>query len=468
MERSSLYRFVWRWHFYAGVIVMPLVMLLAITGSIFLFNPQIERWEERAFHGLPTAGAVAPTVQRDAALAAYPGASFKSYRLPDRPGDAAMIELASKGTGKGGAKEQVFVSPQGKVLGAIKPEERIMPYIQKIHGQLLLGKPGSWIVELAASWAIVMLVTGLYLWWPAGRGLAGVVYPRLGGPGRAFWRDIHAVTGFWVSAFALVLLWTGLPWADVWGSSFKTVRQELGWVKGKQDWTIGGVPADVGGEHEGHEGHGDMAGMAGMPGMGSMSAKDHMTMIELAGGPEAFVSLDQIVAKVAPQHLAFPVIINPPTLQGMTWKVRSDAQNRPLRINLTYSAMDGKETSRDDFAHKHPVDQVMGYGIAWHEGQLFGWVNQAVGVLTAISLVMLVVSSFMMWQKRRPKGALGAPPKSRAKMTSWGVRIGFVFFFVTLPLFAISSTVLFLFDLLVLPRLPGLARWLGMQAPAEA
>ena len=57
----------------------------------------------------------------------------------------------------------VFVSPQGKVVGALDPEWRIMQVAHDIHGQLLLGKRGSWIVELAASWAIVMILTGLYL-----------------------------------------------------------------------------------------------------------------------------------------------------------------------------------------------------------------------------------------------------------------------------------------------------------------
>lgn len=80
----------------------------------------------------------------------------------------------------------VFVSPQGKVVGAFDPESRIEQVVQRIHGQLLLGHRGSWIVELAASWAIVMIVSGLYLWWPAGRRLVGVVWPRLASASRVF------------------------------------------------------------------------------------------------------------------------------------------------------------------------------------------------------------------------------------------------------------------------------------------
>ena len=39
---SSGYRTLWRWHFYAGLFVMPFLVILAITGTIYCFQPQIE------------------------------------------------------------------------------------------------------------------------------------------------------------------------------------------------------------------------------------------------------------------------------------------------------------------------------------------------------------------------------------------------------------------------------------------
>lgn len=36
-KAHSLYRAVWRWHFYAGIVFAPFVILLAITGIIYLF-----------------------------------------------------------------------------------------------------------------------------------------------------------------------------------------------------------------------------------------------------------------------------------------------------------------------------------------------------------------------------------------------------------------------------------------------
>ena len=57
------------------------------------------------------------------------------------------------------------------------------------------------------------------------------------------------------------------------------------------------------------------------------------------------------------------------------------------------------------------IDQIVGVGIAAHEGQLFAPLNQVLGVLTALGLITLCVSAFVMWRRRAPEGVLGAPPR---------------------------------------------------------
>lgn len=438
MSTQTLYRTIWRWHFYAGLFAIPFVVVLALSGTFFLFKPQIERWEERAYQQLPTANAAAASQQVEAALRTFPAAQLHSYRLPERPGDAAMVHLALPD--QGGMRD-VFVSPQGLVLGSMNPDTRLLGFVRRVHGQLLLGPRGSWLVELASSWTIVLLITGLFLWWPRGRGLAGVVWPRRGTP----LRDLHAVTGFWVSGFALVLLLTGLPWADVWGSAFRTVRTEMGWISGAQDWSIGGrttMNSATDAEHSGHD-HDTMHGVHG----------------DAASMPGA-AALDTLVARAAAEKLAFPVLVSAPDSAGI-WTVKSDAQNRPLRVSIGYDAA-GNELSRERFGDRHPIDQVIGYGIAWHEGQLFGAVNQLIGVLTAVSLLTLCVAGFMLWRKRRPQGALGAPPLPSGARKPAFVVIAMLLLALLLPMLAASLLLLWLLDL-ALPRLsPTASAWLGL------
>lgn len=193
-SRATLYRQLWRWHFYAGLLVIPFVLFLSVTGAIYLFKPQLDRWQEAGWHDLPHQSAVSPDAQLAIALAAVPGARFHHYRLPDAPGDAAVFHVALPA----GGMRDIAVAPDGHLIAVVDPDLRISAVVSRLHGSLLLGTPGSLIVETAASWAILLILTGLYLWWPRGRGPAGVVWPRTGLGQRVFWRDLHTVTGFWV------------------------------------------------------------------------------------------------------------------------------------------------------------------------------------------------------------------------------------------------------------------------------
>ena len=444
--QSAMYRTLWRWHFYAGLFVLPFVITLSMSGVFYLFKPQIERWEERSFHSLPTTVSVAPQQQVSAALTTYEGARLLDYRLPERVGDAALIRLAL--SPEQGVRE-VFVAADGTVLGSLVPEQRLMALVKRIHSQLLIGgKVGNWLVELAACWAIVLLVSGLYLWWPRGRGLAGTLWPRLSAGGRLFWRDLHAVTGIWVAGFALLLLLTGLPWAGVWGSAFQTLRTEMGWIQGAPSWDIGA------------QGQSEVAAHA-----------HHQDAPQADAGDVSYspAILDLMVSRAAAEQLAFPAIVTVPGGPGrfdqpgeMVWTMRSDAQHTPHQQTIRF-ALDGQQQlSHERFQDQHALDRLVGYGIAWHEGQLFGWVNQLIGVLTALGLLTLAASGFVMWRRRKPAAHLGAPAATAVPANMRGVTAILLGFALVLPLLALSLLLIWLLERCVLPRLPRAAAWLGL------
>lgn len=421
---GSLYPLFWRWHFYAGLFVLPFILILSVTGSIYLFKPQIEHWEERAYLDLGTQDAVSPDRQLAAVIAAEPGARFNHYRLPREPGDAAMIQVGIAN----GLTREVYVSPQGRVLGSLDPQARISAVMARIHGSLLLGRWGDGLVELAASWTIVMVLTGLYLWWPRPLRFAGTVWPRLGLRGRALLKDLHRVVGFWIAGLLLITLASGLPWANVWGSAFAWSRTELGLVKGPRNWKIGAdaaTPAHV---------HAMMPMAAPMP--------DPI---------EPSLPLATFVDKAIAEHLAFPALVLPPHAPQMfgpptgdVWTVKSTAQNRQLDRQVTYDPMTGREVGRSGFADQHVIDRIVNTAVAWHEGQLFGVVNQIVGVMTALGLVALSVLGVLMWLRRRPEGELGAPPFARLPK-GWIV-FAILVLSVALPLFGASLLMILAVD----------------------
>src|SRR3546814_12816366 len=75
-----------------------------------------------------------------------------------------------------------------------------------------------------------------------------------------------------------------------------------------------------------------------------------------------------------------PNLFGPPN--GDTWTLTTQTQNRPQVRKISYDPMTGAEVARSGFADKHLIDRVVNIGIAWHEGQLFGRINQLTVVAT--------------------------------------------------------------------------------------
>jgi uncharacterized iron-regulated membrane protein len=423
LKRWPTYDTVWRWHFYAGLFCIPFVLWLSVTGSIYAFRPQIERIIDGPYAHLNITRPASAAAQAEAAVRAVPASELHRYELPATPDQAVQIIV-----GKEGMETRVYVHPQSlQILKTVAEDDRLMRIIFRLHGELLIGNTGSYIVELAASWTIVMIVSGLFLWWPRGGGLGGIVYPRLRSGGRRFWRDIHGVTGFWVSGFALFLLLSGLPWAVSWGGYLKAARTVVEGSPVKQDWPTG--------EHA-----------------------DHGGMV-MAHPVTDYAALDRMVATVRPLGLAPPVLISP----GKPWTAKSDAADRSLRTDLTLDPKTGAILSRKDFAQRRLIDRIVGYGVAVHEGQLFGLANQLLNVATAAGLVLLSVSSVILWWRRRPVGVLGAPGGGARAGVATGFFAVVAGLGILLPLFGITVLVVIAVERLVLRRMPVLGRWLGLR-----
>jgi uncharacterized iron-regulated membrane protein len=420
------YNAVWRWHFYAGLFCIPFILWLACTGSIYLWRPQIEAWLDRPYaHLADTRPAASPDSQVAAALRAVPGGALRKYVLPAAPDAAVDILVGTR---------RVTLHPKSlAVLRVATEERRPMRLVAHLHGELLAGAPGSWLVETAACWAIVMLLTGLYLWWPRrARGLAGVLYPRLRGGARLFWRDIHAVAGIWVSFAALGLILTGLPWATAWGSYLGEARTLAG-ATNPPDWTIGGQSP--------HAEHLGMAMPAYRPG-----------------------ELPRVIATARTLPIVPPVLIAPPKMAGGAWSVTSDAADRPLRSEARIDGATGRLLSTSGFADRHWIDRAVGYGVAVHEGALFGLANQILGTLTALLLMVLAASGAVLWWRRRPVGLLGAPiPLSRPRFGP--LLVGSIMLLgLLLPMFGVTLIAMLIVERSVLRALPGPRRWLGLHA----
>src|SRR5215467_9494394 len=122
-KQSGLYRAVWRWHFYAGLFSIPIIVMLCLTGAVYLLKPQIESLlYGHLMHATPGARTVSYQEQLNTVMAAYPKATVSSVTPPRSATGATEFEIVRKGVDKKLAAfaldYSVFVNPYtGHIIG---------------------------------------------------------------------------------------------------------------------------------------------------------------------------------------------------------------------------------------------------------------------------------------------------------------------------------------------------------------
>lgn len=445
----------WRWHFYAGLYVVPFLLMLAVTGAVMVFFTGFQTRLGFTVHVSPQAVALPVSQQADAVLALRSQATLREYIAPRAPDEASWFVVE-----RDGLTEAVAVDPHtAQVLHLVDKQDTVFAWAERIHGTLLIGDVGDRLIEIAAGLGIVMIVTGLYLWWPRGATRwAQVLVPDLRLRGRLWWRSLHASVGFWISAVLFVFLLTGLSWTGVWGAQF---AQPWGtfpatkWEAASQPEathatlnTAGQKEVPWGLEQTPLPASGSSAGAPGVP----------------AGQP---VNLDTVAALATQLGFSGQHHINLPqgetgvftiSADTMSGDLKNPTQDRTVHVDR-YS---GRVIAEAAFADYSLVAKGMAVGIALHQGDLGLW-NATLNLLFCAATVFLCVSGIVMWWKRRPVRSwrLVAPPVPR-DLPLW--KGGALVMCVVALAFPLSGAVLLavlLLDWLVFSRLPALKQALG-------
>jgi uncharacterized iron-regulated membrane protein len=339
-----------------------------------------------------------------------------------------------------------------------------MNVIKRIHSLSIAGKPGNYLIEIVAGWVMVLVVSGIYLWWPRGR-KGGVVTLRNRPASRVWWRDLHAVAGAFAGIAILFLALSGMPWSAVWGQNVGKWMTENGLGVPAAMWgaapksalpmtALGDVPWAF--EHErvpASEHHHDE--MDSMPGMQHGGAEP--AAISVDHPPVA--SVDHIVAKLAAIGLTHNYMLSLPRgadgVYTATYIPDKLAGQRVVHLDQ-YS---GKVLMDIRASQIGAMGQVTQWGVSVHKGREFGLVNQLVLLAACLMLVLVAGTGVVMWWKRRPSGAIGAPPRRDGERLAKRVALIAVLFGVVFPLLGASMLAVLLLDWL----LPAAARrrWLA-------
>ena len=145
-------------------------------------------------------------------------------RLPARPDEAVRLNLDLPD----GGKRTAFVDPHDAQLIGVTPFGGVMETVKQLHSLSIVGPWANYLVEIVAGWAVILVATGLFLWWPRKRDVGVAAIRATDIRRRPFWRDLHAVTGLYAGAIIAFLAVTGMPWSAFWGAQYANVVRESG------------------------------------------------------------------------------------------------------------------------------------------------------------------------------------------------------------------------------------------------
>lgn len=447
---SALYRRVWRWHFYAGLVCLPFLALLATTGALYLFKDPIEALVYARLQSVPASSARGLDAQAlvAKAVAAAPGDAVR-YVAPAAAGRSAEVGVRTADGVLG-----VHLDPaDGRVLGTLRDDERLMEVVKRIHSLAIAGPVANHWIEIVAGWAIVLVVSGVFLWWPRGR--SGGVLSVRGRPAlRTWWRDLHAVTGAVAGVAILFLAVTGMPWSAFWGEQFGRLTGAWGigvpkhvWGPPPESalpplaglpavpWAIGQVPLPQSQTPHGeHHAEPAPAGTATSPATG------------------ASIGLNEALRRFAQLGVPVGTPVRLPSGPRDVYSAMHFADDvRDVRI-VHLDRYSGAVLADIGYVDYGIAGRATEWGISLHTGRQFGRVNQLVMLAACLAIVTLAISAAVMWWKRRPRGRLAAPPRHDGDRPAAAAIVVAAALGLLYPLLGASMLVALLVDALVPSR----------------
>ncbi|WP_236784018.1 PepSY-associated TM helix domain-containing protein [Azospirillum humicireducens] len=219
LGRQRIRRIVLTLHLTLGLVVGGLLALTALTGSLLVFYVDIDRLltPELAIPAGHMDGRMGP-VPLDRVVQALREAHPQrtgGWRLelphgPDHPIMARYMK-PEETAAKSFAPLMVAVNPySGEVLSSRFWGRTAMTWIYDLHYLLLAGDTGRLVLALGGIASLLVLASGVYLWWPAAGKWGRALLPRLrsGFVRQVF--DIHVLAGVYGLVVLLPLIVTGV------------------------------------------------------------------------------------------------------------------------------------------------------------------------------------------------------------------------------------------------------------------
>ncbi|WP_024955233.1 PepSY-associated TM helix domain-containing protein [Sulfurospirillum arcachonense] len=455
-EKNQFYKAVWRWHFYAGLFVTPFMLILAVTGMMMMYIGYFDgRDGENIKVSIPKdTVTLSINKQSDIALSSNPQSKLVEWIKASDANKVNVFRLVDT------HKKQTLVAINpytGEIINHWLRRQGLYDLTDSIHSDLLLGTLGDRILEIAAGFAIILIITGMYLWWPRNKKITLSLIPKLFSSTQGFWKEFHMTLGVYVSIFFLLFLLSGMAWTGVWGGKLFQTWSTFP----AQKWDK--IPlSDV--THASLN-HSPSSGIpwaiekTPLPASGSSKG----TLGTLKGENINLTSINNLAQRIGFKgryRISFPKgekgvwTINQDTMNG-------DAKNPFADKTVHVDRYTGKVLAKITFDDYSIAGKTMAVSIPIHMGLVTIW-NLIINTLICLSIIVLTISGVIVWWKRRPNNAgfrLCAPSEP-TKLPHWKNAMAIMLFLsLFFPLVGISLIIVLALDIFILSKMPSIKQF---------
>jgi len=200
-------------HLWLGLITGLVVFVISLTGVVYCFAPELQNATEPWRSVKPRQQPFLPPSQLKA---------IAEKQLPGKPAQYIYYGPANKAAyvlfyGAGGYFYSVFIDPySGTVLRVKNMHRDFFATVLRLHTSLLLPY-GKQLVHWCTLVFLLMLISGIILWWPRNKAARKQRFSvKWGASPRRLNYDLHNVLGFYASWITLFVVITGLIWSFRW------------------------------------------------------------------------------------------------------------------------------------------------------------------------------------------------------------------------------------------------------------
>lgn len=422
--------------------------------------------------------------QEAAVEAAYPDAAVLDVTPPAGP-DRSTRFFVDDGSKDG---VHVFVDPySAEVLGDSVPSGGVIGLSNRLHGFLnndsvtvpLPAVAAFWdggavvrdyvlgdlLLEIFGVWTLVLVFSGLYIWWPRRRAGDERRRPvlRKGARGRARWRDLHGLGGVTLLSVMGLTIVSGLGWSTYWAEQFNSLAEKL---------TPGEYvdqPASALGERGDLDRFGNQLPWA----TADFPIPASYEPVSLDGSRPAPLSLESVAVVAVSEGMKPGYTIAFPT------NTVDEAGNEVFGSFAVYNSWprksgEARDLFLDQFTGETLAEQRvygigaiargMDYLVSTHMGTQLGIVSRVFMTALCVLSIWSVVSALAMFLRRRRPGTTGLPRRPVDVRLSRGIAVIALVSGVVFPQWGVTAVLVLAVDRWVIRRFTPLRRAFGQMA----